>query len=74
MNDFTKEELEDIYDCLYYENKGSEEKYYSKLLDKIESMIMNYCDHERRCEKVCLECQVSEYKCNKCADIIYEGD
>ncbi len=39
MNDFTKEELQDIFDCLYYENKESEEKYYEKLLDKIELMI-----------------------------------
>ncbi len=44
MNDFTKSELEDIFDCLYYENKGSEEKYYEKLLDKIESMIDNYTE------------------------------
>lgn len=46
MNDFTKEELQDIFDCLYYENKESEEKPYDKLLDKVQSMIDNFCDHK----------------------------
>ena len=64
MNDFTREELVDIHDCLYYENKGSEEKYYSKLLNKINSMIENYCEHEL--ENICCQCTMEQIVCKKC--------
>lgn len=45
MNDFTKEELEKIF---YYVDITShiQEDDEQDLLDKIQSMIDNYCDHE----------------------------
>lgn len=39
MNDFTKDELSELLDCVSME--GSE-----ILADKIESMIKNFCEHE----------------------------
>lgn len=56
MNDFTKEELEQIY--YHMENEPQQ------IMDKVKSMIENYCEHEfiftindskvrcYRCEKV----------------------
>ncbi len=66
MNDFTKEELEEIYYRL--ENAPQE------LEDKIQSMIENYCEHEY-IESInhCIDCGVSEYRCNKCSHVYYEG-
>lgn len=46
MSDFTHEELKDIFDCLYYENKDSEDKHYDKLLTKI-AETMEYTSVEK---------------------------
>lgn len=56
MNDFTKEELEQIY--FHLENEPIE------LGKKIKSMIENYCDHEW--ENPCCGCPNSACICIKC--------
>lgn len=44
MNDFTKEELEDLRNCVELYVDG--ENPYQSLLNKLQSMIENYdCDH-----------------------------
>lgn len=50
MNDFTKEELNDLIYCLNMADKQdiimpSDKKCYF-ILNKIQSMIDNYCEHE----------------------------
>ena len=42
MNEFTKEELEEICDSI---RSYSRVKWYCALEEKIQSMIDNYCDH-----------------------------
>lgn len=75
MNDFTKEELQILHDCCDPTIHDSNTFYYEKerLQAQLKDMIDNYCHHAWGCEKVCLKCKVSEQKCNKCAEIIYEG-
>lgn len=48
MNDFTKEDLKKIYGCvdLFTEGADSREEHYQPLLNKIQSMIDNYVEHE----------------------------
>lgn len=52
MNDFTKEELEDLYiamriiDNLSYDLPSDKDPYVLK--EKIQSMIDNYCEHDWR--------------------------
>ena len=49
MNDFTKEELEEIQRCLKYIVKSGINPYSCVTLDakkKVHSMIDNYCEHE----------------------------
>lgn len=53
MNDFTKEELQQIYldmshNILLY-GKDRVDIFYLQLRDKIESMIDNYCEHKITC-------------------------
>lgn len=48
MNDFTKEELELIHTCVesdYYHSNWSKSMY-EPLINKIQSMIDNYCEHK----------------------------
>lgn len=48
MNEFTKDELGQIKQCVYFEGWKSEgENSNQDLLDKIQAMIDNYCDHKR---------------------------
>lgn len=64
MNDFTKEELKRLllrsYSWVSYpENQNKDEL---ELINKIQSMIDNYCDHEWRCwddkhnTRECIKC------------------
>lgn len=48
MNDFTREELGEIKSCVYFEGWKSPELENANqhLLDKIQAMIDNYCEHE----------------------------
>lgn len=50
MNDFTKEELEDISSCIYAVCASStiSQMHYGALQEKIQSMIHNYYGHESR--------------------------
>lgn len=61
MNDFTKEELEKIF---YYVDVTShiQDDDELPLLDKVQSMINNYCDHECPGEGECLT-----KICDRCA-------
>lgn len=61
MNDFTKDELQDI---LYFVNRYHEISEFYKpreIIDKLESMIANYCEHKNVYEDSnwfvgCLDC------------------
>lgn len=60
MNDFTKEELENILN-------GNIELYpatFSGLRNKIQSMIDTYCDHNW--ENYCCGCDAENLACTKC--------
>lgn len=43
MNEFTKEELKEIYDCLPF-SCNPNIKFTNKLFDKIQFMLENYCE------------------------------
>lgn len=45
MNDFTKEELEVILEGSVWWLEGDNELYSEELINKIQSMIDNYCEH-----------------------------
>ena len=68
MNDFTKEELQDLHALLYggMHDDHPVPDYLIILQDKIKSMIDNYCEHERIG-------QVSDVDyvniCTKCKDL-----
>jgi hypothetical protein len=67
MNDFTKEELETIFNELRESREWSDDLSGSwPLLDKIQSMIDNYCDHEY----YLVGCGDNAFgQCHKCGDI-----
>lgn len=48
MNDFTKEELEDLLNCCYsgMHDDHPIEEYKLQLQVKLQSMIDNYCEHD----------------------------
>jgi hypothetical protein len=46
MNDFTKDELEELYFFTCVHKNRYQVEYPQELLDKIQSMIDNYCEHE----------------------------
>ncbi len=64
MNDFTKDELESIWNWgdVYCWDSHVSETVYRPLLDKLQSLIENYCEHEWRCwddeynSRECLKC------------------
>ncbi len=65
MNDFTKEELETIYasvDIISVELDEFHEN--ERLLNKIQSMIDNYCEHDW--ENICCQCTLDNIYCYKC--------
>lgn len=45
MNNFTKEELERILEGVTWWLDGDNALYCEQLIDKIQSMIDNYCEH-----------------------------
>ncbi len=74
MNDFTKEELKDIINWgdVYTEFGNSwTNKVHRPLIEKIQSMIDKYCEHEWR--NNCCGCCPSNICCKKC-DICLSGD
>lgn len=52
MNDFTKEELEQLYHCAKFvtEYNWLHDRY-DNIMKKIQSMIDSYCDHDCMCQK-----------------------
>lgn len=67
MNDFTKDELQEIVDIVNDINNGSQRhglELYFELRNKVQSMIDNYCDHAW--ENVCCQCAMSNVYCYKC--------
>jgi predicted RNA-binding protein with EMAP domain len=46
MNQFTKEELESIANCIWVYQDLSDTGTYSDLLKKVQSIIDNYCEHD----------------------------
>lgn len=56
MNDFTEEELERIHGCLIFTYDEvskyicNEKEHTGILINKVKSMIDNYCEHERTIE------------------------
>ncbi len=65
MNDFTKLELialEDAMENMLVLHRPQDGK--SPLLEKIQSMIENYCDHEWRC----FDDQYNTRECIKCGE------
>ena len=66
MNDFTREELETLLYCVG-ETSSYEQTNEDILIDKIQSMIDNYCDHDQGFT----EDSVLIKLCNKCDDIYF---
>ncbi len=67
VNEFTKEELEDIVHLINDAHKGTQKhglEWGFKLRDKIQSMIDNYCEHEW--ENICCQCTLDKIYCYKC--------
>jgi hypothetical protein len=73
MNDFTKDELENI--LMHLQISVDEDSInISGLYLKINGMIENYCVHNyMRNSNNCIDCGISEYRCNKCGYVSYEG-
>ena len=61
MNDFTKEELAVLKHSLNTNVDGYKDP---GLLNKLQSMIDNYCDHEW--ENICHGCYLDKIYCHKC--------
>jgi hypothetical protein len=58
MNDFTKEELENMLSIIDFE------MHTQSLCNKIQSMIENYCDHHLI--NYCCRCDPENIVCDKC--------
>lgn len=60
MNDFTKEELQMLIHGIHLSIDEHTQHRYATLYNKIQSMIDNYCEHNRTQTKlgvtVCLDC------------------
>ena len=70
MNDFTKEELELILNCIWCtisEYNDDKERSKEKFAGKIQSMIDNYCDHPEP-YRMCYGATLLDY-CDKCKHI-----
>lgn len=65
MNDFTKQELREIKSCVYFEGWKPDglENANQHLIDKIQSMIDNYCEHDWD-----YGCRAS-YRCRSCGEL-----
>lgn len=66
MNDFTKEELQHLYELVVEDEdisiNSDYHKFFENIIHKIQSMIDNYCEHEWRCwddennTRECIKC------------------
>ena len=69
MNEFTKEELEDIYRAISLCDREGYEVGASEMLPKIKSMIDSYCEHE----ELVMDCDGGiSMVCKKCDKIIMD--
>ena len=67
MNDFTKEELEELYFFTSVHKNRYEVKYPQELLDKLKNMIDNYCEHAEKETVIAFHGgTVYENRCKKC--------
>lgn len=67
MNDFSKEELRDILKSLIEHDDASDN--HDKLINKIQSMIDNYCDHPQEERVVYI---AHRENCGKCHRTLWE--
>lgn len=70
MNDFTKEELKELLKWKYedcYKNP-CDQKIIDPLINKIQSIIDNYCEHENT--KFIMDVGID--KCTKCGEFLNE--
>ena len=75
MNDFTKDELNELLSGYEFHEHNTRHNWPSlDLIKKIEYMIDNHCEHEyAKATHECIDCGVSEYRCNECGHVSYEG-
>ncbi len=66
MNDFTKEELEDLIFCVKDHTGYQGDSIHENLLKKLQSMIDNYCEHQEQYEDL----DYNPMRCKKCLEII----
>ena len=62
MNEFTKEELEELMHCVYAYRDLCDEDVEDNLCDKLKFMIDNYCEHDYR-----IVTDLDHLKCVKCS-------
>lgn len=67
MNDFTKEELERILEVVTWWLDGDSALYCEQLINKIQSMIDNYCKHEAGEPLFCTDNSIITI-CKKCGE------
>lgn len=66
MNEFTKEELEDV-EVVYRSFCGDGRvltDLEQSIMKKLKVMVNNYCDHEW--ENICCQCTLDKIYCHKC--------
>ncbi len=74
MNELTKDELQDLLFCVKDHTGYQGDSIHENLINKIQSMIDNYCEHkDKKNINNCIDCGVSEYRCNNCATVNYDG-
>lgn len=74
MNEFTKEELERLIEGISWWLDGDSALYSEQLINKIQAMIDNYCEHlVQEAIQHCNICSVSEFRCMGCLTVSYEG-
>lgn len=70
MNDFTKEELEELWFFTELHKNKYKLRIPEKLLNKLQSMIKSYCEHE--IENICNWKGRDVFQCIKCKKILGE--
>lgn len=76
MNDFTKEELQYILECVSPDDSALNGGWYRepdviyRLKEKIQSMIDNYCEHEFSIKSLCPHFLMM---CEKCSKTFVDG-
>jgi len=76
MNNFTKEELEDLLFCVKEHTGYEEDSIHKNLIAKLQPMIDNYCKHEPKTsfsigDKMRL---YPKYTCTKCTKEFFKDE